>query len=246
MPVLTGRVTVALDVTNELRIGLTSGIKTERGLDLRVLQVTVDGLRTTDHLNTVVLSCIVLSQHTGIGVRVVTTDDHDGFDIELADDLQTLLKLIDLLQLRTSGTDHIKTSGVTVFIDDLLGEFHVVMVYQTTRTEDETIETVLRIQLLDLVEKTGNNVVTARSLTTAEDDTNIHLGMIGLSSWLELYDRHTVGVREQLLDFFLVANTLSGLTFLDFYCTLKSLRQLGLIGGSCNLQCTFFHNRFNP
>jgi hypothetical protein len=66
--------------------------------------------------------------------------------------------------------------------------------------------------------------------------------MISLGSGLELYDRHTVGVGEQLLDVFLVAYTLGGLTLLNFHCTLESLGQLGLIGGSCHLQSTFFHN----
>ena len=66
--------------------------------------------------------------------------------------------------------------------------------------------------------------------------------MVGLGCGLELYDRHTIGVREQLLDFLLVTDTLSGLTLLQFYCTLESLRQLRLISGSCQLQCTFFHN----
>ena len=118
---------------------------------------------------------IVLSQHTGIGVRVVTTDDHDGLDVELTDDLQTLLKLIHLLQLRTTGTDHVETTGVTILVDDLRSQFHIVMVYETTRAEDETVETVLRVEFLDLVEQTRNHVMTARSLTTTEDDTHVHL-----------------------------------------------------------------------
>ena len=116
------------------------------------------------------------------------------------------------------------------------------MVYQTARTQDETIKTVLGVQLLDLVEETGNHVVSARSLTTRENDTYVHLRVVSLCSRYKLYDRHTVGIREQLLDFFLITNTLSGLTFLNLYCSLKRLRQLRLISGSRHLQCTFFHN----
>ena len=109
------------------------------------------------------------------------------------------------------------------------------MVYKTTRTEDETEETVLRIQFLDLIEQTCDDIMAARSLTTREDDTDIHLGVVGLGSGLELHDGHAISVGEQLLDFFLVADTLSGLTLLDLYSTLQSLRQFRLIGGSCNL-----------
>ena len=118
------------------------------------------------------------------------------------------------------------------------------MIHQSARTQDETIETVLGVQLLDLVEKTGNYVVSARSLTTRQDDTNVHLLGVGLSSRLKLYDRHTIGIGEQLLNLFLITYTLGSLTLLDFHSTLKSLRQLGLISGSRNLQCTFFHNLF--
>ena len=235
VPVLAGRVTVALDVTDQLRVGLTSGIEAERGLNLRVLQVTVDGLRTTDHLHTILLGSIVLSQHTSVGVRVVTTDNHDSLDVELADDLQTLLELIDLLQLCTARADHVETASVAILVDNLWSQLHIVMINQTTRAEDETEETVLRVELLDLIEQTGNHVMTARSLTARKDDTNVHLGVIGLCCGLKLHDRHTVSVGEQLLDLFLVANTLSGLTFLDFYSTLQGLRQFRLISSPCNL-----------
>ena len=118
------------------------------------------------------------------------------------------------------------------------------MVYQTARTQDETEQTVLGVELLDLIEQTGNHVVTARSLTTRKDDTYVHLLVVSLGSGLELYDRHTIGVREQLLDLFLITNTLGSSTLLDLHSTLKSLRQLGLVSGSCHLQCTFFHNLY--
>ena len=94
------------------------------------------------------------------------------------------------------------------------------MVYQTARTEDETIETVLGVEFLNLVEQTGNHVVTARSLTTTEDNTHVHLGGVGFGSRLKLHNRHTVSVGEQLLDFVLISYTLGRLTFLNLYCTL--------------------------
>ena len=44
VPVLASRVTVALDVTDDFSVDLRSGVEAEGGLDLLVLQVTVDGL----------------------------------------------------------------------------------------------------------------------------------------------------------------------------------------------------------
>ena len=242
VPVLTCGITVALDITDKLRVSLTSSVETEGGFNLRVLQVAVDGLRTTNDLNAVVLGCIVLSQHTGIGIRVVATDDDDSLDIELTDNLKSLLELLDLLKLRTARTYHVKTTGIAILVDDFLRELHIVMVNKTTRSQDEAVQTVLGIELLYLIEKARNDIVSARSLATAQDDTHVHLCGVGLCCWLELHDGHAVGVGEQLLNLFLVADTLRGLAFLDFYCTLKSLWQLGLIGGSCDLQRTLFHN----
>ena len=115
------------------------------------------------------------------------------------------------------------------------------MIDKTARTEDKTEETVLWVQLLDLVEQTCNHIVTARSLTTRKDDTDVHLLIVSRGSRFKLDDRHTIGIGEQLLDGFLVTYTLGRLTFLDFHCSLKSLRQFRLIGSPCNLQCTFFH-----
>ena len=116
------------------------------------------------------------------------------------------------------------------------------MVNQTARTKDEAEETVLGIQLLNRIEKTCNHIVSAGSLSTTEDDTDIHLCGISNVALLELDERHSVSVGEESLDFFLVIHALCWSTFFYLYCTLKSLRQFWLISSPCQLQCTFFHN----
>ena len=116
------------------------------------------------------------------------------------------------------------------------------MVYESAGTEDESEEAVFGIELLDLVEESRDDVVTAGSLTAAKNDTDVHLLSVGLVAGNEFNHGHAVGVGEELLDFFLIVYTLCRFTFLDFHCALKSLRQLGLIGSSCYLQSTFFHN----
>ena len=116
------------------------------------------------------------------------------------------------------------------------------MVNKTTRTKDETIKTILGVQLLNLIKEAGNDVMATRSLTTRQDDTYVHLLRVALSSGHELYERHTIGIGEQLFDFFLVCHALRGSTLFHTDGTLKRFRQLGLVGGTRHLQCTFFHN----
>ena len=80
VPVFLCRVSVALDVTNQLAVHFASGVEAERGLNHVVLQVAVDGLRAANHLNTAFLLQVILCQHAGIGVRVVAANNHDGLD----------------------------------------------------------------------------------------------------------------------------------------------------------------------
>ena len=241
VPVLAGTVTVALDVADELRVGLTSGIETERGLNLLVLQVAVDGLGATDNLYAILLGSIVLGQNTSVGVRVVATDDNQCLDAELLEDLITCLELALLLQLGTARTDDVETTGVAVLVDELVGELNILVVNQTTRTHQEAIELAVLVERLDTVIKTADNIVTTRSLTARENDTYVDSGIVLALGRNKLYYGHTIGIGEEGLDFLLVANTLSSGTFLSLYSTLKGLGQLRLVSCSCNLQCTFFH-----
>ena len=94
------------------------------------------------------------------------------------------------------------------------------MVNQATRTHEETIKAVGWVQLLQCIKKTTNDIVTARSLTATEDNTHVHFGVVSLVTRYELYERHTISVREELLDFFLIVYTLSRSTFFHFYVAL--------------------------
>ena len=139
VPVFTCRVTVTLDVTDYFCISLTCCIETERSFNHIVLQVTVNCFRATDYLYTVLLGSIVFSQHTSVCIRVITTDDNQCFDAQFFDDLKSLFKLSFSFQLRTSRTDDIETTCVTVFVNDVSSQFHIVVVYQTARTQNKTI-----------------------------------------------------------------------------------------------------------
>ena len=62
MPVFLGRIAVAGYIADELTVNLGCCVKTERYLNVLVLEVTVDGLGNTDNLNTSIVSLVVLGQ----------------------------------------------------------------------------------------------------------------------------------------------------------------------------------------
>ena len=241
MPVFTGAVAVALDVTDQFAVGLASGIKTETGFNLLVLQVTINGLGATDDLHAILLGCVVFSQYAGVGVGVVATDDDQCLDVQFAQDFDTLLELSFLLQLGASAAYDVEATGVAVLINDLGGEFHIVVVYESARAEDEAVELRGRIDALHAVEEAAYDVVAARSLTTAENDTDVD-GVVLLSlTCNEFDDGQSIGVGEEFLNLGLVANALCGSPFLGCYGALQGLGELGLIGSPCDLQCALCH-----
>ena len=87
MPILTSRITVAFDITGQLCVSLRSCVKSERGFDLIVFQIAVNGFRAADYLHTTLLGSIIFGQNTGVGIRVITTDNNDGLYIKLANNL---------------------------------------------------------------------------------------------------------------------------------------------------------------
>ena len=241
VPVFTGRVSITLDVTDKLRVNLCSSIETEAGLNLVVLQVAVDSLRAADDLHAILLSCIVLSEHASVGVGVITTNDDDSLDVELTDDLQSFLELIHLLKLCTARANHIKATGVTILVNKILCQFDIVVINQTTRTHEETVDLVVGVHLLHGIEDTANDVVTTRSLTTGKDDTDVHLTCCLFVTGDKLDERHSISVGEKLLDFFLITYALGRLSLLYFYGTLQTLGELGLVLCTCFLQKTCLH-----
>ena len=83
--------------------------------------------------------------------------------------------------------------------------------------------------------------MTARSLTAGKDNAHVEWRKFLLLTFNELDNWHAIGIREQSLNFFLVANRLSWSTFLSLYWSEESFRQFWLISSTSNLQITFFH-----
>ena len=175
VPVFAGRVAVAFNIAYQLGIGLGGRVEAEARLYLVVLQVAVDGLGAAYHLHAAVLGSIILGQHTGVGVGVVAADDDDGLDVELAYNLETLLKLAFLLQLGAAASYHVETAGVAVFVYQFGSKFHIVVVHQSAGAQDEAIDAVFGVKTLHGVEKSANHVVAAGGLTAAENHAHIHL-----------------------------------------------------------------------
>ena len=138
-------------VTDELSVGLTSGIETERGLNHLILQVAVDSLRATNHLNAALFLQIVLSEHASIGVRVVTTNDNNGLDTEFLAHFDTVVELPSLFEFGTTGTDNIETTGVTVFVNNLGSQLLILTFNQTARTSEETVQFIGRIEAFEAI-----------------------------------------------------------------------------------------------
>ena len=237
VPVFLGGVSVALDVTDEFGIGLTSGVETERGLDHLVLEVPVDGLRTTDNLDTALFLEVVLSEHASVGVRVVTTDDDYGLDAEFLTNLNTVIELPSLFEFGTTGTDDIEAAGVTVLVDDGAGEFLILTVNQTGRTTEEAVQFILRVEGFQTVIQTADHIVTAGSLTAGENHTDVKRfgANILASCGFERDEGQTVGVREEFLDLVLVSYRLCFLAFNEAYSALQSHRHFRLVVLACNL-----------
>ena len=139
-------------------------------------------------------------------VGVITTDNYQCLDAQFLDDFQTFIKLFYLFQFGTSRTDDIETTGIAVFVDNIGSQFHIIMVYQTTGAQNETIQFAVLVQCFDTVEQTGNNIMSAGSLSTRQDDTYVDGRHIDSFAFNELNQRHAVSVREQGFDSFLVSN----------------------------------------
>ena len=152
--------------------------------------------------------------------------------------------MIHFLQLGTTRTNHIESAGIAVVVDKIGRDFHIIVINQSTRAKDKTIETILGIELLDGVKQASDDIMTARSLSARKNNAHVHLGRVSLITFHELNERHSVSVGEKLLDILLVVNTLCRSTLLHFYSSLKSLRQFWLVSRTSPLQCTFFHTKF--
>ena len=203
VPVFLGRVGVAGNVADNFAVNFAGGVETEGSFDKAVLQVTIDGLRAADNLDGHVFRLVVFSQQAGVGVGVVTADNDDGGDAESLRIDSALVELFGQFQFGSAGADHIEPAGVAVGIHEVVGDFNVFVVDQTAGTALETVELGSRVQALDTVVNTGNNVVTAGCLTAGEDHTHIdRVRQLFTVTGCKSQVRHVAGGGKESCDLF--------------------------------------------
>ena len=103
------------------------------------------------------------------------------------------------------------------------------MIDETARAHKEAVELVLRIDGLYTVEETGNDIVSARSLSAGKNDSHVEPVIAGSLALHELHYRHSVGVRKESLDLGLVADRLGRSTLDGLYRSFECVRKLWLI-----------------
>ena len=239
VPVFAGGVGVAHDVADQFGIDLRGGVETEGDFDPFVLQVAVDGLRAADDLDAGLLVEHVLRQNAGVRVGIVAADDNDSVDVQgfAVDD--DFVELFGLFKFCTAGADHVKTARVAVCIDNVVGQKHVFVVDEAGGAAEEAVQLGLRVQRLQTVVKTCDDVMSARSLAAGQNNGDVQRLHLALRAFLELDGRQAVGVRKQLLDGRLVGDGFRGFAengFRERAGFIQNGRKFGLIGGTCRLQ----------
>ena len=176
VPVFLGGVGVTTDVSDKFGVDTAGGIKTETGFDPLIFQVAVDGLGAADDLDTDLVGFEILSQHAGVGVGVVAADDDQSGDAALFAALAGSFKLLRGFQFGTAGADDVKAAGVAVGVDDVGGQFHSFIFDQTVGSFEESVEFGGSVEGFDTVKETGDDVVSAGSLSAGKDHTHIESG----------------------------------------------------------------------
>ena len=239
VPVFAGGVGVTHDVADQFGIDLRGGVETEGDFDPFVLQIAVDGLRAADDLDAGLLVDHVLRQNAGVRVGVVAADDDDGVDVQSFAVDDDFVELFGLLKLRTAGADHVKTARVAVCVDDGVVQKHVFVVDEAGRTAEETVQFGLRVQRLQTIVKTCDDVMSARSLAAGQNDGDVQRLHLALRAFLEFDGGQAVGVREEFLDGRLVGDGFRGFAenwFRKWSGCAQNGRKFGLIGGTRRLQ----------
>ena len=115
------------------------------------------------------------------------------------------------------------------------------MVNETAGAHQEAIEFAVLVEGLNTIIQTTDNIMTTRSLTTAEDDAYIDWFEGRLFASLESNNRHAISIGEHSLDFVLITYALSCSAFHCYNRTLQGLGELRLVGSTSLLKCTFLH-----
>lgn len=175
VPVLDCRSTVGQHVADQLRVDLRSRVETDRGLDVTMVDVTVDGAWNADDASVNLLLDKVLRQVDAIGESAGRTNQDEASKTELLTDLSSLLALFGSSELVRTSADVVNTTEVQMIFECFARHLNVIFLHETVDTVDEADQ--LHGLLGGLVsEETINNVICTRGLSAHEAETNLLLG----------------------------------------------------------------------
>ena len=171
IPVLDSGGAVSQHVANELRVDLGGGVETNCGLEVVVVDVSIDGGWDADDTGRRIVGLEEFSQVESISHGSSGTDNNKTGKVVSACNLESLLLLLISSEFISTSADIVISTKVDVEFEVFAGHHFAVVGHETIDTVDEANK--LNIVALGLVsEKTINDVVASRSLTSHEDKTN--------------------------------------------------------------------------
>ena len=246
VPVFACAICVAHDVSDQFRVDLGCGVEAEGDFDPCVLEVSVDSLRASDHLDSGVLGEEILRQGAGIRIRVVPADDDNCGDAMLLAGRHDLLKLLLGLELCAPAADHVKATRIAVAVDDFVRQEDLLVLDESRRASEESEELVFGVKLLESVVESRDHIVSAGGLSSGEDDASLDRGGFALFAGDEIDCGQSVCVGEEPLDGVLVCDRLGGLAGsggCEGAVFNEDFRETGLICGTGLLQGGDLHDR---
>ena len=171
VPVLDGGGRVGEHVSDQLGVHLGGSVETNRGLNVLVVNVSVNGGGNDDDSGLDLVLDEVLRQGNTVGHGVGGTDEHETSEAELLGDLSSGSSLLLGSEGVLASADVIVSTKVVVVLEGFSGKLDSVGDQKSLNTTHETNDGyVLSLGLES--QKTVNDVVTSRGLSAHEDNTN--------------------------------------------------------------------------
>ncbi len=205
MPVFLRGIRVSFDIADQLGIGLRRRVKTERAVNVVILQIAVDRLRAADDLHAGVVRCEILRQHRRVRVGIVAADNYHSGQAVLLRRSCRRFELFFCLDLRSAGADDVKAAGITVRVNELVRKFHIVVIHKTARAALEAEKNIVLVCRLQRVIQAADDIVAAGRLPAGENNAdNLSLRRGSVLPLLEDDFPLAVSIREQFSDLVLI------------------------------------------
>ena len=171
VPVLDSRGTVRKHVSNKLRIDFRGSIKSNCGLEVVVMNISVDSGWDSDNSSLSIISLEEFSEVESICHGSSGADDNETSKAKSIGNLKGLLLLLISSNFVSTSADIVVSTKVDVKLEVFAGHDLAVSCHKTIDSVDEANK--LNVGALFCVsKKTINNVVASWSLATHEDETN--------------------------------------------------------------------------